>query len=222
MSKGKLIVIEGACDGIGKSTQYKLLCDKLKSTYKVVNHHFPSYGTPQGEPVEKFLKGEYGDPSTLSPYFVNELYAQDRKITWHSDLLKHYENGSIILLDRYTTSSIIYQSVFIEDIDEKKKFINYVINHEYNEFNIGKPDLVVFLYAPYELVKKMKEKRTDNDGIDNDVFERDMKLMKKIYDNGLFVANYLNWDFIDCSLNNEMKSIESIHEDIYKLVKKKW
>lgn len=25
MNKGKLIVVEGACDGIGKSTQYELL-----------------------------------------------------------------------------------------------------------------------------------------------------------------------------------------------------
>ena len=26
---GKLIVIEGSCDGVGKSTQYKLLIDRL-------------------------------------------------------------------------------------------------------------------------------------------------------------------------------------------------
>ena len=29
MSKGRIIVIEGACDGIGKSTQYSLLKEKL-------------------------------------------------------------------------------------------------------------------------------------------------------------------------------------------------
>ena len=28
--KGKLIVIEGACDGIGKSTQYNLIKKKLE------------------------------------------------------------------------------------------------------------------------------------------------------------------------------------------------
>ena len=42
MGKGKLIVIEGACDGIGKSTQYKMLCDRLISEgNEVVSHHFP-------------------------------------------------------------------------------------------------------------------------------------------------------------------------------------
>lgn len=46
MEKGKLIVIEGACDGIGKTTQYKLLCDHLKKDGQVITyHHFPSYGT---------------------------------------------------------------------------------------------------------------------------------------------------------------------------------
>ena len=46
---GKLVVIEGACDGIGKTTQFNLLKEHLKDDGKiVVNHHFPSYNTAQG------------------------------------------------------------------------------------------------------------------------------------------------------------------------------
>ena len=41
---GKLIVIEGALDGIGKSTQFNLLKERLeKDGNKVVSHHFPTY-----------------------------------------------------------------------------------------------------------------------------------------------------------------------------------
>ena len=44
--RGKLFVVEGACDGIGKSTQYALLREKLEQNgEQVVTHHFPSYGT---------------------------------------------------------------------------------------------------------------------------------------------------------------------------------
>ena len=44
--KGKCIVVEGACDGIGKSTQYELLYkDLLEEGYDVIKHHFPSYHT---------------------------------------------------------------------------------------------------------------------------------------------------------------------------------
>lgn len=39
----KVIVIEGAGDGVGKSTQFVLLRDQLvKEGYKVTKHHFPS------------------------------------------------------------------------------------------------------------------------------------------------------------------------------------
>lgn len=38
----KLIVIEGACDGVGKTTQYALLKQSLiKDGYIVNTHHFP-------------------------------------------------------------------------------------------------------------------------------------------------------------------------------------
>ena len=41
MNNGDLIVMEGACDGIGKSTQYQRLCDHLqKDGLEIINHHF--------------------------------------------------------------------------------------------------------------------------------------------------------------------------------------
>ena len=97
---GKLIVIEGSCDGVGKSTQYKLLIDRLinEKEYDITSHHFPSYGTYQGRPVEEYLKGNFGNHSELSPYFVNSLYAQDRAITWVTGLKSEYDKGKLIVL----------------------------------------------------------------------------------------------------------------------------
>lgn len=222
MRKGQLLVIEGACDGIGKSTQFDLLCKRLvKNGEEVAKHHFPTYGTYQGAAVEKYLNGDLGNPSDLSPYFVNSLYACDRGITWYTKLKKLYEEGNIIVLDRYTTSSIIYQSALIDDLIEKKKFIDYVIDFEYNKIGIKKPDKVIFLYAPFDLVKSLREARKENEGITNDIHERNLEFMKKVYDNAMFVADYLSWDKVKCNDNDKMKSIEDIHEEIYNLVKKK-
>lgn len=218
---GKLIVIEGSCDGVGKSTQYKLLKDRLSKEYNITTHHFPSYGTYQGRPVEEYLKGNYGNISNLSPYFVNSLYAQDRAITWNTMLKSSYDNGDIIVLDRYTTSSLIYQSSSIEDTKEREDFINYVYDYEYNKLGLPVPDIVIFLHAPFELAQKLKNARKSNSGVDNDIYERDNIFMKKVSDNANYIANKYNWDYIECSNNNEMRSIEDIHEDIYKLVKKK-
>ena len=80
---GKIIVIEGACDGIGKSTQYNLLKKELEKNGNVITHHFPSYDTSQGRGVECYLNGEFGEIKNLSPYFVNNLYAYDRAVTWY-------------------------------------------------------------------------------------------------------------------------------------------
>lgn len=222
MEKGKLIVIEGACDGIGKSTQYHMLCNRLKKDgEKIAYHHFPSYGTYQGVPVEKYLKGEYGTTNELSPYFINSLYANDRGITWYTNLKNLYEQGYLILLDRYTTSSLIYQSALIEDVDKKKRFIDYVIDFEYSKIGIKEPDNVIFLHAPFDLVTKIRNARTQNDGIINDIHERDLEFMKKVYESAVFIADYLSWDRVECNDGNKMKKIDDIHKKVYSLVKKK-
>lgn len=219
---GKLIVIEGACDGIGKTTQYEMLCNHLLNDgEKITKHHFPSYNTYQGMPVEKYLSGEFGSPNDTNPYFINSLYAIDRGITWHTNLKKYFDEGNTILLDRYTTSSIIYQSALIDDIEEKKKFIDYIIDFEYNKLGIKEPDSVIFLTAPFDLVTSLRKERSQNEGIANDIHEKDLEFMKKVYDNALFVSKYLSWDIIECSDNNKMRNKEDIHKDIYKLIKRK-
>lgn len=220
MEKGKLYVIEGACDGIGKTTQYELLKNKLQMDNKsLAYHHFPTYGTYQGSLVEEYLKGSIGEKSELSPYFINSLYAVDRAVTWYTKLKKLYENGNIIILDRYTTSSLFYQSALIEDIEEKKKFIDYVVDFEYKKLGIKEPDEVIFLTAPFELVMNLKDQRKINDGIMYDIHESDLQFMKKVYENSNFVANYLNWNIIECSKNDKMRDREDISDEIYTLIK---
>lgn len=220
MKSGKLIVMEGACDGIGKSTQLHLLKEHLeKDGQRIASHHFPSYGTYHGKLVEEYLSGSFGSPKDTSPYFINSLYAVDRAIAWKLFLKEAYERGDTVLLDRYTTSSIIYQSSVIEDIEERKKFIDYICDFEYDKLGIQKPDSVIFLHAPFEVVRKTREARKVNDGIENDIHERDLEYMKGVYDNAMMVADYLGWDMIDCSRDGKMKSIEEIHEHVYQKVK---
>lgn len=220
MNKRKLIVVEGASDGIGKTTQYELLKDELISKgLNVTSHHFPSYNTYQGKGVEEYLKGGFGDVSKLSPYFVNSLYASDRAITWYKLLKERYDKGDVILLDRYTTSSLIYQSALIEDIEEKNKFIDYVTDFEYNKLGIKSPDKVIFLNAPFDLITKLRNKRKNEDGeaIEGDIHENNLEFMKKVYESANYVAKYLNWDIIECSKDGQFKKVEEIHKEIMKL-----
>ena len=222
MEKGKLIVFEGACDGIGKSTQIGLLRKRMEQDGDtIVSHHFPTYNTYHGAPVEEYLAGNLGDINELSPYFINSLYAVDRACAWHTKLKQLYEEGNILLFDRYTTSSLIYQASQIKDIEERKKFLDYVCDYEYNKLGIKEPDSIIFLYAPFDMVTEMRKNRKQNEGIENDLHERDIKFMKEAYDNAMFVAEYLSWNMVKCNDGNKMRSIEDIHEDIYHLVRKR-
>ena len=58
--RGKLIVFEGT-DGSGKSTQFKLLCDKLQAQgtdfQRLV---FPQYSEPSSILLRMYLGGEFG------------------------------------------------------------------------------------------------------------------------------------------------------------------
>lgn len=221
MKKGRLIVIEGASDGIGKSTQIERLQEHLKADgAKISTHHFPTYYSYQGKGVEKYLAGEYGKPNELSPYFINTLYAYDRTVTWRVKLKELYNKGRTILLDRYTTSSLIYQSSTISDKKAKKDFLDFVIDFEYNKLGIQKPDVVIFLHAPLDLVTKMRRERTENEGLANDIHERDLDFMKRVYDNAMEVAKYLGWTMINCATadGKRIRSVDSIHKEIYEKV----
>ena len=213
---GKLIVIEGALDGIGKSTQFSLLKEKLEKDNIVISHHFPTYDEYQGKPVMEYLKGSFGKPNEVSPYFINSLYAIDRKITWETKLKKAYDNDNIVLLDRYTTSSLIYQSALIEDIEEKNKFLDYITDFEYKKLQIREPDEVIFLTAPFELITDLRNKRLEEQGeqIKGDIHEKDLDFMKKVYNSAIYCAKYFNWTIIECTENDKFKSKEEIHNEI--------
>ena len=155
----------------------------------------------------------------MSPYFVNSLYAVDRGVVWNNILKDKYLSGEVILLDRYTTSSLIYQSAFITDSEEKKKFLDYVTDFEYNKLGIKRPDKVIFLSADLDVVNEMRRKRKLETGeaVEGDIHENDLSFMRLVYDSAMFVADYFNWDVVECTSNGKMKSIEEISEEVYKI-----
>lgn len=211
--------MEGS-DGTGKSTQTKLLKEELEKDNIVTYHHFPSYNTYQGEIVTRYLNGEF--PDLNNPYAINSFYAVDRVVTYYKELKNHYENEEILLLDRYTTSSIIYQGTkFFNNDLEKRYFATWVQNYEYNDLGLPKPDLTIYLDIDRDLHYKLLKERSDNDGVKNDIHERDFEYLRNVADTGRMIANYLGWDVINVSENSKLRSIEDIHDDVIKLVKKR-
>lgn len=72
----------------------------------------------------------------------------------------------------------------IEDNEEKKRFLNYVMDFEYNKIGIKKPDKVIFLTADLYIITKMRNKRKEENGevVKGDIHENDLTFMKKVYE----------------------------------------
>ncbi len=214
---GKLIVIEGVSDGVGKTTQVKELYNKLiKDGKEVVYHHFPSYGEGSAFLIEAYLRGDLGKREDIGAYAVSSFYALDRFYIYNNKLKKALDEEKIVLLDRYTTSNLIYQGTMVPD-DEKDEFLEYISDYEYNKLGLRKPDLVIFLKLDKESNNKLRKKR-DYEGIEGDINEKDEDFLDKVYNNSLYVANKYNFKIIECNKDGKLRSIEDISSEIYSKV----
>jgi len=216
---GKLIVIEGT-DSSGKQTQAELLYEKYKKDGKnVMKVSFPNYESSSSAPVKMYLNGEFGENvGEVNTYAVSTMYAVDRYASFKTIWEEFYNDGGIIISDRYTTSNMVHQASKIEDRDEKEKYLNWLIDLEYEKMAIPKPDMVVFLNMPTEVAYKLMEKRKNKiTGEDKkDIHENDCEYMKKSHDNACFIANKYSWKEIMCVKDEKLKTKNEISNEILK------
>lgn len=218
--KGIIISIEGT-DGAGKHTQQQLLLEYLKNAgYKVFNQSFPNYESGSSSPVKMYLGGELGSSANcLDAYQASILYAVDRMCTYKKTIEEHYNNGEIIIFDRYVQSNFIHQCSKIDNPEEKLKFIEWEENLEYDTLGLPRPDITFFIEMPIEKSLELAHARPDyKTGGKKDIHEEDEQYMKKSYDNGLNLAKKLGWNLIHCvDENNNLKTIDEIHQEIVKI-----
>ena len=221
--KGIIISIEGT-DGAGKHTQQQLLMKDLKEQgYSVLDQSFPHYDSDSSAPVKMYLAGEFGkDSNSLNAYQASVLYAVDRMCTYQKDLKEHYENGGILLFDRYVQSNFIHQCSKIDDVNEKLKFIKWEEELEYDTLGLPRPDLIFFIEMPVEKSIELARARADyKNGQTKDIHEEDTEYLSKSYNNGLTLAKELGWNLIHCvDENNNIRTIEDIHAEIMEIATK--
>ena len=220
---GKLFVIEGT-DGSGKQTQLEKLSERLRKNniqFKTVS--FPNYESPSSSLVKMYLSGEFGDdPKDVNSYVASTFYAVDRFATYKKDLEKFYNDGGIILADRYTTANMVHQSGKISNIEEREKFLDWLFDLEFEIFGLPKPTEVFFLNMPpkksEELIKDRKNKFSNEET--KDIHERNPKHIEESYNAACSLIDKYGWYEVKCIANDKIRTIEDIHEEIYNEVLK--
>lgn len=220
---GKLFVIDGT-DGSGKQTQFQMLqkrLDKENIEYKTVS--FPNYDSPSSSLVKMYLSGEFGeDAKLISPYIASTFYAADRYATFQTGYKEYYENGGIILADRYTTANMVHQSGKIKDPEERQKFLDWLFDFEFNLYGLPQPTEAFFLNMPPEYALKLMENRENKftHETKKDIHERDKQHIIDSYNAACDLVEKYNWYEVKCVKDNNIRTIEEIHEEIYKEIKK--
>ena len=221
---GKLFVIDGT-DGSGKQTQSSLLKERLKKEgidFRAVR--FPNYDSPSSSLVKMYLEGDFGEnQKDVNPYIASTFYAADRYATFKTEFEEYYNNGGIIIADRYTTSNMIHQAGKIKDDKEREKFLNWLWDFEFNLYGLPVPTEVIFLNMPLEYSKKLMENRENKitHEAKKDIHESSKEHLKSAYNEACKLAKKYNWYEIKCVKEDKIRTVEDINDEIYKVITEK-
>ena len=215
---GKLIVIEGT-DGSGKSTQFRLMSERLEAEHVSFQHIvFPRYKEESSALIRMYLGGQFGEkPSDVNAYAASSFYAVDRYASYKMDWGKWYEEGGLVLSDRYTTSNAVHQASK-EPEDKQSDFLKWLYDFEYDKLGLPCPDLTIYLDVPTDFTEKLMRHREQDTGTKADIHEQDTEYLNTCRRSGRAAAEFYGWTVIDCVKDGAMRSIEDIHEEIYRHV----
>lgn len=219
--QNRLLVVEGL-DGSGKSTQVSLLKAKLESDGTPVRQiKLPDYDDPSSTLVKMYLGGEFGkNPEDVNVYAASSFYAVDRYASFRRHWQKDYENGTLILADRYTTSNAVHQAMKLPE-SAWENYLSWLADYEYNKLGIPAPDAVIFLDMPVAVSQKLMTARYNGEEAKKDVHEANVSYLNACRKAALFAASKLGWYVVPCADGDEPLPIAQIHARIYEIVKKK-
>ena len=217
---GKIIVIEGT-DGSGKSTQFRLLTQRLQqegTEFKTLV--FPQYSEPSSALIRMYLGGEFGtDPSDVNAYAASAFYAVDRYASYKKDWGQWYQQGGLIVSDRYTTSNAVHQTSK-EPAEKQGEFLKWLYEFEYDRLGLPKPDLTIYLDVPTAFTEQLMRHREQETNTKADIHEQNTEYLATCRETGRAAAKFYGWNVIQCVKDGCMRSIEDIHQEIYRLVER--
>lgn len=217
-----LVAIEGI-DGSGKGTQATRLCDGLRSTGRSAGLlRFPRYDdTAFGRTVAQYLNGAFGDLQSADPHLVALVYAGDRFESLpliRADQAAH----DVLVFDRYVPSNLAHQAAKVAPA-ERPAFLAWLQEIEYDVYKLPRPDLVFWLDMPVPtaqllIARKPSRRYTAKQA---DLHEADAGYLARTADvYRQLAADDRRWHVVPCCPGGELRSPDSVHQEILDAVRK--
>jgi thymidylate kinase/thymidylate synthase ThyX len=216
MSVGKFFVIEGT-DASGKSTQFKLLADRLVSEgYDVVVFDFPQYADDSSYFVREYLAGNYGKSDEVGPYSASVFFALDR-FSAKKSIQEALNAGKIVLSNRFTGSNMAHQGTKFSNPEERRGFFIWEDNLEFQMLGIPRPTASFVLRVNASTAQQLIELRSQKENRPKDILEADIAHIERsveVYDDlcALFPKDFIR---IDCVRSRKLMTRHQIHDIIW-------
>ncbi|MBX7502746.1 dTMP kinase [Qipengyuania sp. YG27] len=156
MTRGRFIAFEGG-EGMGKSTQARLLADALREQGREVVLTREPGGTPGAEAIRSLLLAPPGEGWTLEAEAL--LFAAARADHVARQIKPALDRGAWVVCDRFLDSSRAYQGVAGGLGDERVRAL-----HDIGSAGLL-PDLTIVIDAPAQAVAERLSRR-DGDSSD--------------------------------------------------------
>ena len=214
---GRLLVVDGL-DGSGKGTHSKRVAQWLNERgIPAVQISFPDYESPSSALLQMYLKGEFGShASDVNAYAASVFFAADRFAGFRTKYQKLYDEGVILVADRYTTSNIVHQMSKLPE-EEWDSFIEWLSDFEYGKLELPRPDAVLYLDMLPEISQQLIERRYRGDLSKKDIHELDVAYLENSRRCALYVGQKLGWHMIP--MYDEQK-IPRSKDDNFAIIKK--
>ncbi|PIR77892.1 MAG: hypothetical protein COU28_04590 [Candidatus Magasanikbacteria bacterium CG10_big_fil_rev_8_21_14_0_10_36_16] len=193
MKKGLFVVLHGI-NNLGKTTQAKLLVEKLQSEgHKAEYMKYPVYDLdPSGKILNNYLRE--GNKYNLAPREIQTIYALNRT-QYESTLKEKLESGVNIIAEDYTGTGICWG--IGAGVDEE--YLKLINSH------LLKEDLD-FLFDGERFTESTEK---------NHKHETDEELLEKVRQAHLRIGEELDWKKINANL-----TIPEIHAILWEEIKK--
>ncbi len=173
--RGKFIVLEGL-DGSGKTTQAKMLVEKMRSAGHKVHQCFQ----PSGGPIGVLIRENFFQRKKVNPDVILYLILADRFDHLENEIIPALEREEVVVCDRYILSTLAYQSKWLNEWQSRElKFIARA-----SRDRVVTPDVTIFIdVLDEERMRRMAERKGQ------DVYELDFH-QRRVANNYKFILDY--------------------------------
>jgi dTMP kinase len=171
--KGRFITFEGS-EGCGKSTQVRLLAERLTALGHRVRTLREPGGTPIGEEIRHTLKHSLNNAAMTAEAELLLMNASRAQIV-REVIRPALAAGEIILCDRFYDSTTAYQGYGRQlDLEKVKAVIEFAVGET-------KPDLTLFLHVPAEVsAERLRSRQTNLPFVRDRIEEADQKFFERV------------------------------------------